>query len=113
MLSADWNPPIPMVWKQLNTPGAQLSEICCHIGTPDTVWRNLQPPLYVARLRIDRTMGKVHALEPDAIACKLASCSPVAVMVSFPPFHELLRLFARNYTGLRLILALFFLSFRL
>ena len=113
MLSADWNPPIPMVWKQLNTPAAQQSETCCHIRKPDTVWRNLQPSLYAARLRIDRTMDKVHALEPDTIACKLALRIPAAVMASFPTFHELLRLFAGNYTGLRLILALFFLSFRL
>jgi len=101
-----------MVWKQLNTPGAQLSEICCHIGKPDTAWQSFQPSLYAARLRIDRTMGKVHALEPGATACRLALYSPVAVMASFPSFHEFLRLFARNYTGLRLILALFFLSFR-
>ena len=102
-----------MVWKQLNTPAARQSGICDRIGKPDTAWRNLQPSLCAAHSQIDRKTDTSHALEPDAIAYKLALYSPVAVMASFPTFHELLRLFARNYTGLRLILALFFLSFRL
>jgi hypothetical protein len=85
--------PFQCFGNNLRTPCAPLFEIGCHIDTHGTVSQTRQPSQYVPHSQTDHMTDKGHALEPDAMGYKLALRIPEIAAVSFPAFHEFLRLF--------------------
>lgn len=85
--------PFQCFGNNLRTPGVPLFGIGYHIDTPGTVSRIRQPSQYAPHSQTDHMTDKGHALEPDAMGYKLALRIPEIAAVSFPAFHELLRLF--------------------
>jgi hypothetical protein len=85
--------PFQYFGNNLRTPCAPLFEIGYHIDKPGIVLRIRQPSQYAPHWQNDHMTDKGHALEPDAMGYKLALRIPEIAAVSFPAFHELLRLF--------------------